>query len=183
MRVIAAEKLFLVGVCLVLVGCATPQAVKKLSAEQVKTQASFEQSLQAYFSVIEQLAANQVVASSFVIDDATNSIVNYRKRQTLKTLENADAARELGAGKQSAFRVLLLRQRSRDRLPPAPLPLTYGIVSLLKSCNIPSAFSVACLSVSSHDESERAFMRSKIAISASLIFCSKFFGSPSSSAA
>lgn len=91
MKVITSGKLFLAGVCVVLVGCATPQAVKKLSTEQVRTQASFEQSLQAYFSAIEQLAANQVAASSFVIDDATNSIIKLRESQALKTLENTDA--------------------------------------------------------------------------------------------
>ncbi len=90
-RIWSMRRLFLVLSCLCIIACRTPEAVKRLSAEQVKTQATYEQSLKAYFSIIEQLAANQIAASSQAIDDATNSIIDVRKNQALKALDTADA--------------------------------------------------------------------------------------------
>lgn len=81
---------FLLSAC--LCGCGTPMVVKQLSTEQVKTQATLEQSLKNYFAIIEKLVANQVVASNYLIDQATNGIIEKRKQQALKALDTANAA-------------------------------------------------------------------------------------------
>jgi hypothetical protein len=79
-----------------MTGCGTPMAVKKLSAEQVKVNASFELTLKAYFDVVERLAANQLAASSSIIDDTTKEAIALEKKRALNTLKNAadDAAKQ-----------------------------------------------------------------------------------------
>jgi hypothetical protein len=80
----------------ILVGCGTPMAVKKLSSEQVKVVASFEQTLKNYFDLIEKLTSNQVIVTDATIDDTTNQILALRKQQALNALKNAtdDQARQ-----------------------------------------------------------------------------------------
>lgn len=70
-------------------GCGTPIAVKKLSAEQVKVNASFEQTLKTYFDIIEKLTANEVAVSSATVDDLTKQIIAKRKQQALNAIKNA----------------------------------------------------------------------------------------------
>lgn len=79
-----------------LSGCGTPMAVKKLSAEQVKVNASFEQALKSYFDLIEKFTANQIAVSNATIDDTTKQIIQLRKRQALAAVKSVadDQARQ-----------------------------------------------------------------------------------------
>jgi len=71
---------FLLFTCL---GCGTPMAVKRLSAEQVKAQLSYSASLKAYFDVISRFADAQVQASDFRIDRLTKDIEQEYKSAAL----------------------------------------------------------------------------------------------------
>jgi hypothetical protein len=81
-----------------LTGCGTPMAVKKLSAEQVRVNTSFELTLKAYFDVVEKLAANQLAASTEVIDTTTKAAIALEKKKALNSLKGAAD----DAGKQKA---------------------------------------------------------------------------------
>src|SRR5262249_34678743 len=72
-----------------LIGCGTPMAVKKLSAEQVKVNISFENTLKAYFDVVEKLTANQLAASTAIIDSSTKEAIALEKKKALNALKNA----------------------------------------------------------------------------------------------
>ena len=77
---------------LVSSGSRTPIAVKRWSAEQVKVQASFEQSLRAYFEIIGKMTANQVGASTFLIDESNGKIIDKEKQKAPRDLNAVEPA-------------------------------------------------------------------------------------------
>ncbi len=84
---------------LVASGCGTPAAVRKLSSEQVRVSASFEQTLKGYFDIIDRLTANQLAVSNATIDETTKQIIDLRKRQA----NNAIKAAADDIGRQKAI--------------------------------------------------------------------------------
>jgi hypothetical protein len=71
------------------VGCGTPMAVKRLSAEQVKARLSYSASLKAYFEVIDKFADAQVQASDYRIDHLTKDIEQEYKSAALSQIASA----------------------------------------------------------------------------------------------
>jgi len=72
---IAYSRLFpLIAASMVCAGCATPVAVRTLSAELVKTQRVYAVSLHAYFGSVEKFAEAQVKVAEIRIDEITAEI-------------------------------------------------------------------------------------------------------------
>jgi hypothetical protein len=70
-------------------GCGTPMAVKRLSAEQVKMEMSYLGSLKAYFDIIGKFADAQVQASDFRIDRLSKELEQEFKADAVKQLATA----------------------------------------------------------------------------------------------
>src|SRR5437667_10130070 len=85
----AKKGALLVLLSLTFIGCATPMAVKRLSAEQVKVQTSYSGSLKAYFDVINKFADAQMQASDFRIDRLTKDIEQEFKASAVDQLATA----------------------------------------------------------------------------------------------
>jgi hypothetical protein len=75
--------------CFTFLGCGTPMAVKRLSAEQVKAQVSYSACLKAYFEVINTFADAQVQVSNFRIDRLTKDIEQEYKRAAVDQVATA----------------------------------------------------------------------------------------------
>ena len=84
-----------ISISVLLAGCATPQSVKSLSAEQVKIQEETKSSLEQYFGIVEELVSNQVTSFKRQEDaDLAKEIEIYLKRYHLdssKAGANVDA--------------------------------------------------------------------------------------------
>jgi hypothetical protein len=75
--------IFLLLLASLVVGCATPKAVKQLSTEIVDVNVKYHQSLTTYFSVIEKFVDAQIEVAEFLIKEADEGIVkDYKKLAT-----------------------------------------------------------------------------------------------------
>jgi chromosome segregation ATPase len=68
------KRFILLALCLSMLGCATPPAVRYLSQEQLQTQEAFGVSLKAYLDVMLRFAEAQMQAADQQIDDLTRQI-------------------------------------------------------------------------------------------------------------
>ncbi len=71
-------------------GCATPQAVKTLSNEQVKAQEKYLESQRKYFSIIENLVESHINVTEILIKDATKKINDKYKKRALRNIDPSD---------------------------------------------------------------------------------------------
>ena len=83
------KRLTIFAVCLLVMSCATPAAVRQLSQEQVQTQEAFGASLKAYLDVMQRFAETQMRVASLQIDDLTRQIEQRYTKLAEKRLERA----------------------------------------------------------------------------------------------
>ncbi len=74
---------------LALTACGTPQAVKSLSAEQVKAMDAFSADLKAYFGVVEQLVGNQIKQANDQLDQLSDDILALERRKVAAELQKS----------------------------------------------------------------------------------------------
>jgi hypothetical protein len=85
----AMKRLILLALCLLMLGCATPPAVRYLSQEQLQTQEAFAVSLKAYTDVMQRFAELQMQTAERQIDDLTRQIEAEYTGLAEKQLEKA----------------------------------------------------------------------------------------------
>lgn len=74
------------------VGCATHQAVKTLSEEQVRVQEQYLLTLQDYFSLIERFMQSQIDVAEMQITWLTDELERKYKKQAQISIEDADSS-------------------------------------------------------------------------------------------
>lgn len=78
--------------CFLVLGCSTPNNVKKLSTEIVDVNEKYHQSLRNYFSVIEKFVDAQIKVAEFFIKESDEKIETLLKKKAKIQLaqDNAD---------------------------------------------------------------------------------------------
>ncbi len=79
--------IFLLFLALLVVGCATPKAVKQLSTEIVDVNVKYHQSLTTYFIVIEKFVDSQIKVAEFLIAESDDKIIKLTKKKARFKLE------------------------------------------------------------------------------------------------
>ena len=89
-------------VVLLLTGCGTPMAVKRLSAEQAQVVTNYQQSLKAYFDVIERFADAQEKAADVLIDLTMAQIQSDLKKNAVDAVAGDTAAKRKAVNELTA---------------------------------------------------------------------------------
>lgn len=82
--------IFLLLLASLVVGCATPKAVKQLSTEIADVNVKYHQALTTYFGVIEKFVDSQIKVAEFLIAESDDKIVKLTKKKAKLKLENAE---------------------------------------------------------------------------------------------
>lgn len=80
--------IFLLLLASLVVGCATPKAVKQLSTEIADVNVKYHQALTTYFGVIEKFVDSQIKVAEFLIADLDEGIAKDEKKKVKKRLED-----------------------------------------------------------------------------------------------
>lgn len=86
------KNFILIFVSILVLGCSTPNNVKKLSTEIVDVNQKYHQSLKDYFSIIEKFVDAQIKVAEFLIKESDEKIETLLKKKTKIQLaqDNAD---------------------------------------------------------------------------------------------
>lgn len=109
-------------------GCATPRAIRSLSAAQLKFQKNYELTLRDYFTAIERFGDAQVSLADFQIDQAAAKIENLYKLKAVEALANAGD----GASRQKVIDQLAAELRQNDKDTASNKTKIAGLFSQLK---------------------------------------------------
>jgi hypothetical protein len=119
----------LLSLVLCCCGCATPNAIKKLSTAQLAAQQSYTSTLRNYFTVIESFVDAQTRVTNFEIDRIANEI----NASYVQAARNASPGTATDADRQKALDALVANVKENEASNAAAKAQIQSLVTLLKS--------------------------------------------------